>query len=1098
MTNQPVYKYFAFISYSRKDEAFAKKLQHFLTRFKLPSRLCKKYPDKPTNLRPIYRDKTDLIIDKLNDGITSGLLVSKYLIVICSEHSARPNEDGKNWVDEEVRFFAGLRPENEHRIIPVLLKRRKGLSVKNCMPPAIKELDILAADIQDKGESRVFSDVVAKMLELTPDELWNWVEREERKKRVFRRIGAGLAAVLAVASGIFAWDYNREKVDYYAYWAERDNYPVGIIKLDKEQVQGREFHYRFVSRGYKVRRVEMCNGHGNPIDAPYYTYLPESVAITEYMDFVDGKPRKSVCRAAGGTVQVIKRYPDANTITYHLPGKNEEPGDKQSLMPVWTHELETSLRKDSVFTSRITRCHVTRKDGWIEREMFLNGDGRPRRNPDGAWGRLLERDALGRIECVTYLDKKGEPCGARMNVCSMRMKYTDKHEVEEVRICDVNGNLAEADDGVALIRYIRCGNIQEVQSFDCSEQPVISRDASVQCAKQVAEVTPYGLAKSLRAFNVEGDVVPMGDSGAYAVEMDYDDRGHISEIRYLDAGGKLMLNKSGVAITKFKHENNRLVRVEYLGLNRERVLHQVDKIAISEMDYDDNGNVREQRFYGIDEKLCLNVYGYARIRYTLDEYGELVAGEFYGTDGKTPCLSVYGYASMTREIEWDGTRRTVTESHFGTDGELCLNWRGVARMRIHTSEEGNKSYQKMIFYGLQDEAIADKDGVAAILQEYDEHGLEVRLEFLGLDGQLVARKGAFSRIITEYDDKGNIVRQSTYNEKGEAWSDEDGCVRYEHQYYIDGKPHMEEGFDAQGRRLFSRLKHTDVGLISVSLYNPQGKQRRFEWRDSAGKLSVHPRVGIAGYESIFDKRGNEIACVFFNAEEKPVMQSGGYAAWIREYDEHNREISCVYLNQDFKRCLRPYGYAAYKNQYDEKGNLTLVEFLGLDGKRLLQPEGYAAVKKKYDEKGNQIQMEFLDTEDNLVKLADGYAAVHSSYDEQGRLLEDVALDEMLNPCLMKWGHAKTRYTYGEGHVQIENLDLENRTVDSSLGYAYQDIVLDAHGNYASITYRNAAGESVSLSDGTFRKVYVYDKDGKKRRHAEFYDKEGKLLRREFE
>ena len=83
-----------------------------------------------------------------------------------------------------------------------------------------------------------------------------------------------------------------------------------------------------------------------------------------------------------------------------------------------------------------------------------------------------------------------------------------------------------------------------------------------------------------------------------------------------------------------------------------------------------------------------------------------------------------------------------------------------------------------------------------------------------------------------------------------------------------------------------------------------------------------------------------------------------------------------------------------------------------------------------------------------MKLADGYAAVQRSYDEQGRLLED--------------------------------------------------IVLDAHGNYASITYRNAAGESVSLSDGTFRKVYVYDKDGKKRRHTEFYDKEGKLLRREFE
>ena len=169
------FKYFAFISYSRKDEAFAKRLQHFLMGFKLPTRLCKQYPDKPKALRPIYRDKTDLGVDVLNSGIKHGLSLSRHLIVICSENSAKPNKDGKNWIDTEVREFLKLDEENRNYVIPVLLREKNGPSTRECMPPAVQELGVLAADVSDKGEERVFSDVAAKMLLLEPEALCRYV-----------------------------------------------------------------------------------------------------------------------------------------------------------------------------------------------------------------------------------------------------------------------------------------------------------------------------------------------------------------------------------------------------------------------------------------------------------------------------------------------------------------------------------------------------------------------------------------------------------------------------------------------------------------------------------------------------------------------------------------------------------------------------------------------------------------------------------------------------------------------------------------------------------------------------------------------------------
>lgn len=985
MTNQPVYKYFAFISYSRKDEAFAKKLQHFLTRFKLPSRLCKKYPDKPTNLRPIYRDKTDLIIDKLNDGITSGLQVSKYLIVICSEHSARPNEDGKNWVDDEVRFFAGLRPENEHRIIPVLLKRRKGLSVKNCMPPAIKELDILAADIQDKGESRVFSDVVAKMLELTPDELWNWVEREERKKRVFRRIGAGLAAVLAVASGIFAWDYNREKVDYYAYWAERDNYPVGIIKLDKEQVQGREFHYRFVSRGYKVRRVEMCNGHGNPINA-VYKCLPESVAITEYMDYVDGKPQKVVCRAADGSLKLVKFYPDEHTITYQRPESGGDVGNKQCMMPVWTHTKETSLRGDYMFPDRITRCRVTREGGWIKTEMFQNEDG-PRRNADGAWGRRFERDVLGRIESITYLNKEGKPAAVRENICSMRVKYTDDtHEVEEVSTHAEDGSLVADENGVALIQYKRPRPwLVEEYFLSADKKRVMNKAANVQAAGSIAGLTPYGQPKWKMSCDERGYTIPIANEGVSLIEVDYDEKGCVSELRNLTAQSdpvfnrnyEFMLNNAGVAVIRQKWEKNRLVREELFGLNRERVMHQQEGWSIKSIEYDNNGYVYKERFYGTDGKLCLNHKGYAVAEYTVEPKKSTT--QFYTTDEKTLCVSVDGWARSVREIERDGSRITLIESYYGVDNKPCLNSMEVAQERVEIREEGGKVHRRSRYFGLKDGNFVPalcKHGMAGALQVYDEYGMEERRDYLGVsDDELVI-------------------------------------------------------FENQGVRA-----------------------ARISWQYGSNESA--------------DGVGRTVTRMFYGKDEKPLMQ--------------------------------PAGYAGIQEKFDKNGRLRFFAYLGENGKLTHPPGRIAAWRREYDDNGRIEKEIFMDESgDPAIYFPSGCAGKQFVYDEAGRKMKEIFLNEQLKPCMTEMGYAISLYTYGEGRVQIEYQDLENRTVDSSLGHAYQDIVLDAHGNYASITYRNAAGESVSLSDGTFRKVYVYDKDGKKRRHTEFYDKEGKLLRREFE
>ena len=94
------YKYFAFISYSHKDEAFARWIQRKIEGYRFPVSLLKKHPEIPKKLRPTFRDETELSGGVLNKEIEAGLLSSEWLIVLCSSNSAK-----SQWVSKEVDFF---------------------------------------------------------------------------------------------------------------------------------------------------------------------------------------------------------------------------------------------------------------------------------------------------------------------------------------------------------------------------------------------------------------------------------------------------------------------------------------------------------------------------------------------------------------------------------------------------------------------------------------------------------------------------------------------------------------------------------------------------------------------------------------------------------------------------------------------------------------------------------------------------------------------------------------------------------------------------------------------------------------------------------
>lgn len=170
--------YFAFISYKHEDEKWAKWLQYKLEHYHFPTNLNGR-TDLPKNIRPTFRDVTDMKPGILAEEINDALKKSQWLIVICSPRSAK-----SPWVCKEAQTFIDLNRSNY--IIPFVIEGKpfSGDPATECFPKALLNLtgskELLAANINEMGRNAAVIKIIAAMFHLKFDSLW---QRHRRKKQ---------------------------------------------------------------------------------------------------------------------------------------------------------------------------------------------------------------------------------------------------------------------------------------------------------------------------------------------------------------------------------------------------------------------------------------------------------------------------------------------------------------------------------------------------------------------------------------------------------------------------------------------------------------------------------------------------------------------------------------------------------------------------------------------------------------------------------------------------------------------------------------------------------------------------------------------------
>jgi WD40 repeat protein len=202
-------KHDAFMSYSRKNEVFAAKLEEALEKYKAPKDLAVKQ-----SYLDIFRDRADFTAGDYHQNLEQHLKDSAKLLVICS-----PEARKSTYVNDEIRRFAKIKGADN--IIPLLLSGAPNNELDSnqeaemAFPEALCEVMSMPLAINwlgfDPNRNRVNKGVYLEAWYATLAKIFDVtravIEQRERRRRLRARriMFAVLTGSVLVLSGLLIW-----------------------------------------------------------------------------------------------------------------------------------------------------------------------------------------------------------------------------------------------------------------------------------------------------------------------------------------------------------------------------------------------------------------------------------------------------------------------------------------------------------------------------------------------------------------------------------------------------------------------------------------------------------------------------------------------------------------------------------------------------------------------------------------------------------------------------------------------------------------------------------------------------------------------------
>lgn len=1107
-TVSQAFTYYAFISYNHRDEAAAKWLQKRLEHYRLPS-VARKEIGEDVKIRPIFRYVSDLGIAVLRERLREELEASRYLIVICSPNSAKPNVKGEHWVNDEVGRFVEM--GRGDRIVPVIIDGVPGDDDRECFCPALAAAEISGVDFQKENKSICIQKIVAKLLGLRPDILIQRHLEEVRKRRRRWLWGALPVLALVAAAGLFVWDMLRPVSLYYADYVDSYGLPEGVYEVPKSDLRMRHSTYRFEYSGYywggvherslprgwfgvrrKLRRVV----HVGATDVPCEVrneFLKNRLQIMR-MDY-DGQNRlykKTICKRGGADLAsgvVVKKMHYANRRKGNdtvVNGRMWETFDDESRYYFLKGNITQVKDYDkSDYRTSITHCDIDRdSDGRMVSIRFLaSPEMLPACDEDGVYGIKYvlsghDGGALsGRVVEKQHLDESGSRCMDRYGVSIIRFGYVGPCMTEVEYLDDMRRPvLGRAGFYRTHMMVDGYGNVTNVTLRNRHDKPMyrvlrggdMARElGGAQIWASCSYVYSNGLMVARSAYKPDGRLLD-GKGIVATVRWGYNELGDMVSIETLDSEGRRIINPDGHALVRVEPDPVTGVTKSWRLFGPDGVTpvyHSGQRVFRIDSRYDSEaGEVCEERCFDGDGNIMSCSDGFAIVRCRYDSGGRLQMQTFY--DGNTNVCVSAAYGGNVGCVKIEYPRRIG-------------GWR---RFSYYADE-------------LQAVPAKSKHGVFGEIVKADEQGRIVEFWNISDDGKpmdpnsgAAGWKKEFRRIDRETEILPGRCAEKGWRSVVTSWYDKD-----RRPFYTAGSCTKEEIYDSKGRLAFEIFK--------------DGENRRVDRSDT----------GVAVVVSQWDDVGNQIGSFYYDGQGLPASEKGsGSAGYVMEYDvETHRKKAIRYVDASHKTARRfkgeDYSEIRYGTEVKDGREVESVSFWH-ENVPVQCSQGYHKSLVLKDVFGNNVDEWAYDTEGcaTNVVLRHGFAHHHAHaeydafrnltracrYDVLGRLYEEPGASF----CVKEW-------SYDSLHRCLEMRVIGKPDDENELRPTYEDypgcdmngvslMRLSYHGNTRVVARKDEFGmkDSPCLygAAGVWQKVEIYDTDGIKTKER-MYSVSGEVL-----
>lgn len=835
------YHYYAFISYSTADSKWAKWLQHQLSYYHIPSSVKKSKIGITNKIRPVFIYEYDLAGNQLHSAIQQELEASKYLIVICS-----PNAAKSKYVNGEIETF--IQMGRSEYIIPFILDGEVNSSNPSieCFPPALLDMlhsgdkrnELRGINVATNGKHQALVDVVATMLGVRRDVLWN----RYKARQIKQRIALATMVIFAMIFELFYWDYTRPTYKYFADYVDIWGVPTGVIPLTEETVAKRKNSYRIEYRRTPFGEPNAYKWRVNKVSYVNSALQTSDINIAEWSDRYP-VIKVNYNKETGNVMQLVFcDTKDKIILRHNLTQHNGRPACIADF-------LAPDMSKGTVYTENILP------------EFFLLGEIWGRQNKAKIVRYVYERDRNGYIIGQTFHSNN-----------DTEVKHTIVSDV-----CGIFGRIFTLDS---------LGRRTSEKFIGYDGKPTITKKGT---AEIIYTYDNYGNISKTSYHNLEGNYVLNGLGFAFAI-IECDEYGNTIEETFYGTDNKPCLSKLGYAKCRYTYnKKGMLATISYYGIDDKPCLEKLGYVE-HRYTYNKKGMQTSVSYYGTDGNLCTN--GIAKIRYEYNNKGSVATESYFDCNGN-PCLGDNGNAKVL--YEYDTEDRIVKYTYFDTEGNLCNITNGYAILRYKYGENGK--IEEVAYYDANDSLCNTKigNGAARLVRKYDTRGNETEEACYDKYNKLCINYNGYAILRCDYDERGIPKERRSYDTNGNPClghngfakvvykSDSKGNIFEESYYGIDNEPCLRNNYYAKWT-----ARYDDRGnMIEKAYYGIDGKPC----------LSSE---GCAKWTARYDDRGNEIEESFYGIDGKPCFSNVGCAKWTAKYDDRGNIIEISFYGVDGK------------------------------------------------------------------------------------------------------------------------------------------------------------------------------------------------------